>query len=291
MTLGQKLRQTRLERGLTQSQVAGSRITRNMLSQIENDQASPSVGTLEYLAAALGVNAGWLITEEQTDSAASRLVRARALLRGGEYDACLKLLAPGEKTAGDEELLLLSTAAERMAAQALGEERFADADRLARQALAWNRRGLYEQPALQVRAAAVAARCACLRREGADEAVGALRELYLRLQTGVGYHLQLARYHLEQEHIQAAEREIWSIAELPDRDRAEYLILRGRIALRKEQYENAALYLRQAEELPGVSRLLLRELYQGMEHCCRELEDYKQAYEYAAKQLALGQTG
>ena len=49
MTLGQKLKQTRLARGMTQSQVVGDRITRNMLSQIENDLASPSVGTLEYL--------------------------------------------------------------------------------------------------------------------------------------------------------------------------------------------------------------------------------------------------
>ena len=53
MTLGQTLKQARLARGMTQAQVVGERITRNMLSQIENDQASPSVGTLEYLAAVL----------------------------------------------------------------------------------------------------------------------------------------------------------------------------------------------------------------------------------------------
>ena len=46
MTLGQKLRQTRLSKGLSQSQVAGGCVTRNMLSQIENDQASPSMRTL-----------------------------------------------------------------------------------------------------------------------------------------------------------------------------------------------------------------------------------------------------
>ena len=45
MTLGQKLRQTRLSKGLSQSQVAGDCVTRNMLSQIENDQASPSMRT------------------------------------------------------------------------------------------------------------------------------------------------------------------------------------------------------------------------------------------------------
>ena len=41
MTLGQKLKQTRLARGMTQSQVVGDRITRNMLSLIENDLSAP----------------------------------------------------------------------------------------------------------------------------------------------------------------------------------------------------------------------------------------------------------
>ena len=43
MTLGQKLKQTRLARGMTQSQVVGDRITRNMLSLIENDLSAPSM--------------------------------------------------------------------------------------------------------------------------------------------------------------------------------------------------------------------------------------------------------
>ena len=100
------------------------------------------------------------------------------------------------------------------------------------------------------------------------------------------YHFTMARFHLQQEHIQAAEREIWSIAELPDAQRAEYLILRGKIAVRREQYENAALYFHQAQELP-LQRLLERELYEGLEVCCRELGDYQQAYLYASKQLAM----
>ena len=71
MTLGQKLKKARLDRGLTQSQVVGDRITRNMLSQLENDLASPSVGTLEYLASVLGVQAAWLLADEKEEEAAA----------------------------------------------------------------------------------------------------------------------------------------------------------------------------------------------------------------------------
>ena len=50
MELGEKLRLARLEAGLTQRQLCGDTITRNMLSQIESGKAGPSVATLQYLA-------------------------------------------------------------------------------------------------------------------------------------------------------------------------------------------------------------------------------------------------
>ena len=83
MTLGEKLRRTRQERGLTQKQLAGERITRNMLSQIENDLAQPSMRTLEYLAAMLNVDAGWLLSGEDGGGAAVQPQLHRGLVRGG----------------------------------------------------------------------------------------------------------------------------------------------------------------------------------------------------------------
>lgn len=50
MELGERLRQERIAQGLSQRQLAGEKITRNMLSQIENGSATPSVDTLCYLA-------------------------------------------------------------------------------------------------------------------------------------------------------------------------------------------------------------------------------------------------
>jgi transcriptional regulator with XRE-family HTH domain len=54
MELGQRLRQARLEAGLSQRQLCGDTITRNMLSLIENGSARPSMDTLRCLAARLG---------------------------------------------------------------------------------------------------------------------------------------------------------------------------------------------------------------------------------------------
>ena len=52
-TLGKRIKEARLSKKMTQSEVVGDFITRNMLSQIESGSATPSVKTLEYLCKVL----------------------------------------------------------------------------------------------------------------------------------------------------------------------------------------------------------------------------------------------
>jgi transcriptional regulator with XRE-family HTH domain len=54
--MGQRIRQLRESRAMTQSQLqARSRVSRSYLSRIENGQMTPSLGTLEKISEALGV--------------------------------------------------------------------------------------------------------------------------------------------------------------------------------------------------------------------------------------------
>ena len=64
MTLGEKILQARQASGLSQRQLCGEMITRNMLSQIEHGTASPSMDTLRYLAARLGKPVSYFLEEE-----------------------------------------------------------------------------------------------------------------------------------------------------------------------------------------------------------------------------------
>lgn len=69
MTLGQRIKEARLEKQMTQQELVGEFITRNMLSKIENDSATPSVRTLEYLADRLGLSPGEFLSDSiQADS-------------------------------------------------------------------------------------------------------------------------------------------------------------------------------------------------------------------------------
>lgn len=66
--LGRKIKETRLRKKLTQSEVVGDYITRNMLSQIESGIATPSMKTLSYLANVLDIPMSQLVSNEVSDN-------------------------------------------------------------------------------------------------------------------------------------------------------------------------------------------------------------------------------
>ena len=81
MELGQRIRQLRLSKGMSQRQLCGDVITRNMLSQIENGSARPSMDTLSYLAARLEKPVSFFL-EEDTVTSPNQAVMTRARDRG-----------------------------------------------------------------------------------------------------------------------------------------------------------------------------------------------------------------
>ena len=62
--LGKRIKEARLARKMTQADVVGDFITRNMLSQIESGTANPSVKTLTYLAKVLQLPVNYLLPDE-----------------------------------------------------------------------------------------------------------------------------------------------------------------------------------------------------------------------------------
>lgn len=63
MTTGEKIKILRKELNLTQTQLAGKEMTKSMLSQIENNNAMPSMKNLRYLADKLGKPISYFLDE------------------------------------------------------------------------------------------------------------------------------------------------------------------------------------------------------------------------------------
>lgn len=151
MTLGQKIKAARLERGMTQKELVGNAITRNMLSKIENDSATPSVRTLEYLARALGLPTGYFLSGSGVSdgSVPDGLDGARAAFRAHDWLGCIDCLE-ADPTAGtsDEGYLLHARAGARAAKDALERGDAIAARELAETAHYYNQEGLYYETAL-----------------------------------------------------------------------------------------------------------------------------------------------
>src|SRR3954469_25498003 len=60
LRLGERLRQLRVAAGLTQTELAGDRFSKEYVSQIERGKTRPTHETVNWLAAQLGVDAGFL---------------------------------------------------------------------------------------------------------------------------------------------------------------------------------------------------------------------------------------
>jgi tetratricopeptide (TPR) repeat protein len=90
--LGVRLRQLRLAAGLTQTQLAGDRFSKEYVSQIERGKTRPTEATVAWLAARLGVDATFLrsgLSVDQRERLEATLARGDALLVAGRSDEAI----------------------------------------------------------------------------------------------------------------------------------------------------------------------------------------------------------
>ena len=263
MELGEKLRQARLEAGLSQRQLCGEEITRNMLSLIENGSAKPSMKTLQYLAGRLGKNISFFLEETAVLSPNQEVMAAaRQLYDAGafeEADLMLESYRSPDPVYDREQQLLWVLVRLALAEQAIRQERYLYAAQLLRQTPvettylteALNRRRLLLLGTIPGQS--VASQLPSL-----DE------ELLLR-----------AAEALEAEDFSRAAH---LLEAMEDRNTPRWQLLRGKIWLQQKRWKSAAAHLRAAEaDFP-------EEACAGLEICYRELGNFQKAYEYACKQ-------
>jgi transcriptional regulator with XRE-family HTH domain len=95
-SLGDRVRQLRVARGMTQTELAGERFSKEYLSQIERGKTRPTGETVEWIAARLGVDPTFLetgVSSSEHERVDSVLSRAEATLEAHQYPAVLPILA------------------------------------------------------------------------------------------------------------------------------------------------------------------------------------------------------
>src|SRR5438067_2230564 len=129
--LGERLRQLRVAAGLTQSDLAGDRFSKEYVSQIERGKTRPTAGTIEWLADQLGVDAGFLASGVATDERArieGALSRAEALYEADEDQEAVDAfepLAAAARATGVPELQVRALVGSGLAKMRTGDHRAA----------------------------------------------------------------------------------------------------------------------------------------------------------------------
>src|SRR6187549_896592 len=121
--LGERLRSLRLAAGLTQTQVAGDRFSKEYISQIERGKTRPTPESISWLAGQLGVDASFLGSGVSTDlrgRVEALLTRAEALGEAHRYLEAADLFASVRQDVG-------ATGSAELEARALSGEAWARA--------------------------------------------------------------------------------------------------------------------------------------------------------------------
>lgn len=267
MELGEKIRLARLEAGLSQRQLCEDTVTRNMLSQIENGSARPSMDTLKVFAARLGKTVSYFLEEDAVVSPNQQVMAdARTAWKEGNGEAVLEVLKeyrqPDDLFQPEWELL------EALATLAAAEEAIRQG------------KDLYARQLLEETDIPDGCYCAVFLKRQQKILLGAVApeklpkicrelpsldgELILRAQDALNRGDAIRSEQL----LEAAE----------DKTDHRWNLLRGRTHLARGQFTKAAVcFLRVEDVYP-------RECWPLLEQCYRELGNYEKAYEYACKQ-------
>jgi tetratricopeptide (TPR) repeat protein len=93
LRLGERLRQLRVAAGMTQTDLAGDRFSKEYVSQIERGKTRPTTETIKWIAERLGVDAGFLangVSADERGRVDAALARADALLEARRNDEALE---------------------------------------------------------------------------------------------------------------------------------------------------------------------------------------------------------
>lgn len=262
MRLGQRLRQARMEAGLSQRQLCGETITRNMLSQIENGVARPSMDTLCYLATQLGKPVSFFLEETVVNSPNLECMgKARAAYTNRDFSALSEILTTyqsPDEIFDEEKGLLQLLCLLHMAESAITENRPVHARQLLAEAA--EIKTCYDTEELEQR------RLLLLAQVSLEPVMLAADDRPLLIRAEL--ELKKGNFTRCAALLEACE----------NRDAPAWHYLRAEAAFMEKDYACAASHYHQAEQLHP------RECYQRLERCYEALEDYKRAYEYACKQ-------
>jgi tetratricopeptide (TPR) repeat protein len=257
-SLGQKIRELRIMKGLTQSDLGAGMVTPSMISQIEADKANPSHKLLCAIAEKLETSVEYFLTDMQTKlEQTSTYKLAKAFMESNEYDRAISLLE--ELLENPAPHLQLTNISFDLANCYLHVEQYERATELFESVLDNSIRSGEHNTAVL--------------------ALNKLGVIQLRRE-----NLLLAQFHWKKAY------QIMSRVEGIDVSTKAFVITNlGMVNLKLGEYQEALNYYTESYQLlQGTNFLkLIGETYTGLGHANKELKNFKKAIEHTQDAIAI----
>ena len=289
MTIGEKIKKLRTDKLMSQSELAGSEITRNMLSQIEHGSANPSLSTVTYIASRLNVSASFLLANEEDEKLFLKHTAINDIKKayGSKNFALCYQMCKNFRSFDDEITLILAECSLRVGIEEFHRGSLHAAIEYLDEALSYCIESIYGTDAIIAEALSyfnymelVSPSLASNSLEDNDKGIFLMKNPFW-LYSGIICDIETFGF-AETKYLD--ER----IAAL-DTESSYTLHVSAKMAMEQKKYTEAHellhnLLYREDYDLPEP---MLYFVLCDIEICCKELNDFKGAYEYSASKMAL----
>ena len=274
MTLGEKIKKARKAKRITQTELAKNKITRNMISRIESDNATPSLDTIKYIASELKIPVSYFLSEEDDLFFYEKAEKIRTIYRAfktKEYEYCINKI--NELSAIDNELaLILTTSYFELGKENLMRGSLSSAKKCFENAKSFSEKTLFDTAHIcktlpLYTAIAENIQAPLLEFDASDYENGLADvfdyELYKYVTQDFSHKYKNT---LMQKHAEAKR------------------------LIKDRNYQEAIAVMREAESIAkteSYNAFIVFSLYSDLESCYKQLYDFENAYRYSSKRISM----
>ena len=279
MNIGEKIKKIRAAKLMTQSELAGTHITRNMLSQIENGSAQPSMATVMYIAQKLNVSPGFLLAGEDDEwmyFKSSEISNIKKAYADKNYRLCRDICKNSEWS--DDELWLILAEC----CLAVGKEEFCNgylrsAVDLFDESLEYCKKTIYNTDVIVSSVAAYFSYMRMISPTLSSNSEDADESPVIVLKDDFCVYSKL--------FCDAEECIDYSV----DGHGSYSMHLTAKRLIAEENYQDALEFLNKLlfDDECEIAQPMLYFVFCDLEVCCKETGDFKGAYEYSQSKIAL----
>ncbi len=273
MTLGEKIKKARREKKMTQAELCKGKITRNMLSAIECNKASPSLESIKYIAERLKIPVSYLLSEDDNLFFYAKREEMRYIkgaYKAKNYAACIEHINKLSDTDDELEFLLASSYFELGKASLLRGS-LASAGRYLKKAKEHSERSIYD-----------------------TERIKKLLPLYIALATNIQaplLELDVAAFQNSFE----GDFEIELFKYISGDTEYKYTTdvfarhIKAKRLMRDRNYQAAIALLSEIEDskTKNYNACVIFGVYADLETCYKQLMDFEGAYRYSSKRISM----